>query len=870
MLAMQAEIIPYLPDPDNTGEGKPICHSAAICRKQVYLLLLTIKTEESMKYSTITLLILLLSAGTAHLSAQTVRGVVLDSQTGNPLFGANVVQSETLNGTSTNRDGTFELRLIDGAPDLTIRFLGYRERTVTISDMDQLQTILLTPEALIGAEIFVQALRVDESTPIAYTNISREDIAVRNLGQDIPFLVSSTPSVLVTSDAGAGIGYTGITIRGVDAGRINVTINGIPLNDAESHGVFWVNMPDLASSTENIQIQRGVGTSTHGAGAFGATMNLQTGLMNRDPFGEINTSAGSFGTLKTNVMLGSGRLDNGWAFEGRLSKIESDGYIDRASSDLKSFYLSASRQGERSLLKADVFSGQERTYQAWNGVPEPILNNDAAQLEDYISGLFLGGPEADHLRNNLGNRRYNEFTYDNQVDNYQQDHYQLHYSYRTGNNWLLNTSLHYTYGRGYFEQFRRNDRLSTYDIPNIEIGGETITRTDLVRRRWLDNHFYGAVFSGIFEPSDRMTLTLGGGYHEYDGDHFGEVIWARFAGDSEHEDRYYDNNGFKTDGNIYAKLNYFFNDKVSSFADLQLRTVSYRFLGKRIVDTQSGSQVQDVTQTDRIEFFNPKFGVVYRPAENQRLFASVSVGGKEPTRREYVNSTEDSRPKPERLFDYELGYNGSFDRFTLGLNLYYMHYRDQLILTGAVNDVGGYIRENVPESYRAGIEIQAGVELMPSLTWAGNLTLSQNKIKEYTRFVDDFDVGGQQTEVFRDSDIAFSPSVITSSTFSWSYGDLMADLVSRYASRQYLDNTSNDARSIDGWLVHDLRLGYDFNGIAGVKGVRLSVQVNNLLNEKYVNNGYTFGWIAGGDEQFFNYYYPQAGRNVLAGLQVRF
>ena len=404
-----------------------------------------------------------------------------------------------------------------------------------------------------------------------------------------------------TSDAGAGIGYTGIRIRGVDPGRINVTINGIPLNDAESHGVFWVNMPDLASSTQNIQIQRGVGTSTQGAGAFGGTMNLQTAQMKSIPYGEINTGVGSFNTQKYNVQLGSGILDNGWQIEGRLSKIDSDGYIDRASSDLRSFYLSASHHGERSLLKADVFSGQERTYQAWNGVPEPVLVNDADQLEQYINNLFLDNESASHLRDNLGNRQFNEFTYDNQVDNYQQDHYQLHYSYQLTDNWIANTSLHYTYGRGYFEQFRRDDNLSTYGIGPIQIGGETITDSDVIRRRWLDNDFYGVVTSTQYDMPDQWSLTVGGGYNEYDGDHFGEVIWARFAGDSDIEDRYYDNNGFKTDFNIYSKLNYYLSPEFNLFGDLQYRAVTYRFVGLRV--DEETDDVIDVAQRDRINFY---------------------------------------------------------------------------------------------------------------------------------------------------------------------------------------------------------------------------------------------------------------------------
>jgi len=812
---------------------------------------------------------ILIYSGFLHpIQSQTIEGQVTNAATDTPLDGATILETGTTNGTFTDENGQFSLTLTTDRNEITVSFVGFRPVQYTITNPDEFLDIRLDEQIYLSGEVFVSALRVDDTTPIAYTNISREEIEARNFGQDIPFLIQTSPSVISTSDAGAGIGYTGIRIRGIDPGRINVTINGIPLNDAESHGVFWVNMPDLASSTQNIQIQRGVGTSTHGAGAFGATMNLQTAIMNPEAYGEINTGIGSYGTQKANVQIGSGILDNGWQIEGRLSKIDSDGYIDRASSDLRSFYLSGSRHGNRSLLKADIFSGQEVTYQAWNGVPEPILNNNSAQLEHYISQLWLGSEDAAHWRQNIGNRRYNEFLYENQVDNYQQDHYQLHYSYRLRDHWLANASLHYTHGRGYFEQFRRNDRLSTYNISPIVIGDETIARSDLVRRRWLDNHFYGGVFSTEINRPEQWSFTLGGGYNEYDGDHFGEVIWARFAGDSDLGDRYYDNNGFKTDFNIYGKLNYYLSSAINAYVDLQYRTVMYRFLGLRI-DGETG-EVNDVAQRDRINFFNPKAGLVYRFADGHRAFASVSVGGKEPTRRDYIESTEESRPDPERMYDFELGYHGSLSRLDVGVNLYYMLYRDQLINTGEVNDVGNIVRENVPDSYRAGIELQLGARLLPELHWSGNLTLSRNIIREYVRFLDDFDQGGQQAETFRNVDISFSPSAIGNSVLAFRTGPFQAEWISQYVSRQFLDNTANTSRSIDPYWVNNLRFGYTIEGFPYLRNIVASVLVNNVLGAKYVSNGYTFGWISGGEEQFFNYYYPQAGRNVLLNVKFGF
>ncbi len=803
--------------------------------------------------------------------AQTISGSVQDAQTDEPLAGANIVQLDTQNGTSTNSDGTFQLQLLeDEASQITVSFVGYKTKTIDIDERGTDVEITLVPRSIISNEVFVRALRVDEASPMAYENVEREEIEEKNLGQDIPYLVGSTPSVTTTSDAGAGIGYTGVRIRGIDQTRINVTIKGIPLNDAESQGVFWVDLPDLASSVENIQIQRGVGTSTHGAGAFGATMNIQTSAMTPQPYGEVNTGVGSFNTRKFNVQLGSGLMENGWQFEGRLSKIASDGYINRASSDLKSFYLSGSKQGDRSLLKVDILSGVEETYQAWNGVPEPILEGNAQGVEQYISSLFVGSEKAEHMRENIGNRQYNEFTYEDQTDNYQQDHYQLHYSYQLTDQWNANASMHYTYGRGYYEEFRREDDLGTYGIGPIEIGNETITSSDLVRRRWLDNHFYGVVFSTDYSVQDEWSVTVGGAYNEYDGDHFGEVIWARYAGDSSIEETYYDNNGFKTDFNIYGKTQYYFTEALSGYLDLQLRRITYDFLGKDTRTVGGSEEIVDVRQSDELNFFNPKAGFVYRLNDRQRIYASFSVANREPTRDEYVNSTPESRPKHESLYDWEVGYRGSFNKFFGAVNLYYMDYKNQLALTGEINDVGAYIRQNVSDSYRAGIELQAGIELTPGFEWSGNATFSRNRITDYTYYLDDFDQGGQESITYDNTALSFSPEFIGNSIFSYTENGFSAELITKYVSRQYLDNTETRSRSIDPYFVNDVRLGYNFASIPFVQGLQATLQVNNLLDEKYETNGYTFGWLAGGEQQHFNYYYPQAGRNFLLQLKMRF
>lgn len=793
---------------------------------------------------------------TTEIQAQTISGTVLDAQSKEPLAGAAVRQMGTSRGVVTQDDGSFELSLSEnGERALLITYLGYKDLEVDVSNKTRMSELFMFPETYIGDDVFVSATRADETSPITYTNVEREEIEQRNLGQDIPYLLQNTPSVTTTSDAGAGIGYTGIRIRGVDPARINVTINGIPVNDAESHGVFWVNLPDLSSSTENIQIQRGVGTSTNGAAAFGGTVNLQTSSSRVEPFGEINTGVGSFNTRKYNVKLGSGLMENGWQFEGRLSKIDSDGFIDRASSDLDSYFLSAARHGERSLLRADVFSGRERTYQAWYGIEESVLENDRTFNE---AGTEKGGEP-----------------YEDQVDNYQQNYYQLHYSYKLTDQWNANISAFYTKGSGYYEEYKADEDLADYDIEPLL--PSTPTESDLVRRRWLDNDFYGTIFSTKFTPNDTWNLTLGGGYNYYDGAHFGEVIWARYAGDSEIEDRYYDNDGIKKDFNLYGKLQYELTENLNSYVDLQVRGVNYEFLGNGFVRS-AGSSVRDslvaLQQTDDLRFFNPKFGFVYSLPESQRLYASFAIGNKEPTRDEYVDSSPESRPDPERLYNVEAGYRGDFSHYYIGANVYGMFYRDQLVPTGAINDVGEIVRENVPESYRVGLELQGGVSLSQHLSLSANATFSQNKITEYTQFTDQYDANwnylGQQETVYEDTDIAFSPSVITNAIIGYQTGRLNAELISKYVSRQYLDNTQTESRSIDPYFVNDLRLSYSLDEIALLEGVTATLQVNNLFNHEYETNGYTFGWLQAGEPVNFNYYYPQAGTNFLFQLTWSF
>ncbi|MBO6523328.1 MAG: TonB-dependent receptor [Balneolaceae bacterium] len=786
----------------------------------------------------------------SQVYSQSISGYVYDAEMREALPGANILQVGTTNGTTANREGFFELDLVESDKfTLQVSHVGFDTKIIELNSPKTFYEIYLDEyawsEPFVDGEpfsgIIVEATRVDESTPFTYTNITREELEERNLGQDVPYLLNLAPSVVTTSDAGAGIGYTGIRIRGVDPARINVTINGIPVNDAESHGVFWVDLPDIASSIENIQIQRGVGTSTNGAAAFGGSINLQTNTSRTEAFAEINTGIGSFNTRKANIQLGSGLMENGWMFEGRLSKILSDGYIDRASADLNSFYLSGSKRGEKSILRADVFSGKEITYQAWYGVEESVLE--------------------------AGNRTFNEAgteksgePYENQVDNYRQDYYQLHYSYELAYNWTANASLHYTRGEGYFEEYKAGEDLSEYGIT------ADTSNSDLVRRRWLDNHYYGGVFSSKYD-SYNWELTFGGGIHQYDGAHFGEVIWARFAGNSEVEDRYYDNDGDKLDMNVYAKFNYELTEVFNVYADAQIRFISYDFVG---IGNDGTGNLIPIDQTDKLTFFNPKAGIVYRNVlTGDRAFLSFGVASKEPTRDEYVNSTIQSRPDHETLYNIEAGYTKDMSDFRFGVSAYGMFYDNQLVLTGQVNDVGAYIRDNVENSYRIGLELEGAVQLTDQLQWAANATLSQNKIEQISEFIDDYDNGGQIERTFADSDIAFSPNLISNSIISFTQDGFTGELTTKYVSKQYLDNTQNDDRSIDPYLVNDVRLSYKLSEIGFAKAVSANLLINNVLNHEYETNGYTFGFIAGG-EQRFNYYYPQAGRNFLFQVKWEF
>ena len=729
---------------------------------------------------------------------------------------------------------------------MTLPIFGFTQQLDTISLSQLLE------------EVQVKGVNAGEKTPISYTNLSAEEIDKSNLGQDLPYLISLTPSVVSSSDAGAGIGYTYMTIRGSDANRINVTINGIPLNDSESQGVWWVNMPDFASSVSNIQIQRGVGTSTNGGSAFGATLNLQTNGLNKEKYFTTSNTLGSFNTLKNNIEFGTGLLGNKLSFDGRISKITSDGYIDRSSSDLESFYLSAGYNGKNSTLKAILFNGHERTYQAWNGVPQSYLDS---------------------------NRRFNPYNYENEVDDYGQTHFQLHYNKQFNDRTFFNLATHYTKGSGYYEQYKGSEynsllnygaesTLSDYGISDTIINGDTISTSNLVRRKWLDNDFYGVTFS-LNHSAKKVNYILGGAVNTYNGAHFGKVIFTEIYGNLDHE--YYRNDATKNDLNLYLKTDYALTNKLNVYLDLQTRFVDYTFEG-------FDANGEAANQTVNLRFFNPKYGIFYSMSENSSVYVSYSEGKREPNRNDYIESTPSSRPLPETLFDTEVGYRYNSKNIDLGINLYNMEYKNQLVNTGEINDVGASIHSNIDESYRRGIEVETALKLTKKLSWSGNITLSENKIVSFTEYIDNWDTWGKDTVNYKNTDISFSPNIITKSQLSYDLGALQASWILKHIGDQFIDNSQSEDRMLEKYNVNNLRISYDVK-LKNAKSAKIILLVNNFLNTEYANRAWVYRFNTEQSAENLSYdpyinadsdgynmigYFPQASRNYLLGVTLGF
>ncbi|TCK65103.1 iron complex outermembrane receptor protein [Winogradskyella wandonensis] len=701
-------------------------------------------------------------------------------------------------------------------------------------------------------EVLVKAVRVNAKSPITHSNVDKKEIAKRNLGQDIPVLLNFLPSVVTTSDAGAGIGYTGIRVRGVSSQSTNVTINGIPYNDAESLGTFWVNLGDFSSSVENLQLQRGVGTSTNGSGAFGASINILTDVVSEEPMGEISNSFGSFNTRKHTVKYSTGKMalesDPTRSFEiaGRLSNISSDGYIDRASTDLKSYFLQGSYVDDNTLIKAIMFGGSEVTYQSWFGIDAQTLATDRTFNP---AGIYT---------DDNGETQF----YDREVDDYKQDHYQLHWNQRYNNQWSTTVGLNYTYGRGFFEQFREDDDFETYGfIPLIDVNNNLINTTDLVRRRWLDNDFYVVNASANYK-NNNLDMIFGASFSHYDGDHFGEVIWAEYASQSEIRDRYYDGNGKKNDFSGFLKANYRLNDRVKLYGDLQVRNVNYETSG-------INSNLTLFNVDENYTFFNPKAGITYELNETNDLYFSYARANREPSRDDFENNPN---IEPEQLNDFELGWRHKAGNFTFNANGYLMLYNEQLVLTGQLNDVGAPIRENSGESYRLGLELEAVIPVTSKLTLQPNATLSTNKNREtFLSF-------NGVLENLGTTDIAFSPDLIAANAIVYQpIENLQMSLLSKYVGEQFMSNIEAEESKLDSFFVNDFNVVYTLKPKSVFESVVFTGLVNNIFNEKYVSNGYfgTFDFEdpsspTGISSGTFTGFYPQATTNFLLGVTLNF
>jgi len=784
-----------------------------------------------------------------------VSGKITEKATGGIVAGATVRIESTSLVTVSDQSGSFVFSNVKaGNYTIAVSFLGYQKIKKAISvPAEATVNFELTTDTSFMIDM-VTIIRGPNNSPTTFTNLKKADLDKNNFGQDLPYLLNQTPSAVITSDGGTGIGYTGIRIRGSDGTRTNVTLNGIPLNDAEDQGAYFVDLPDLVSSVDNIQIQRGVGTSTNGAGAFGASINMQSTTRRDSAYTQLDNSAGSFGTLKNTVSVGTGLLGGKFTFDGRLSRIQSDGYIDRAASHLKSYFLSGAYYGKNTVIRANVFSGYEQTYQAWDGVPEYTLS---------------GG---DRTYNELGLEADNKTFYSNQTDNYTQNYAQLLVDQKITSNLSFSGALFYTKGFGYYEEYKPDEVLSDYGITSTNPG---VTNSPLVRDLWLNNDFYGVTYALKYKPKESVNITLGGAYNEYLGAHYGNVEWVEQGASIPPNYEYYRDNAKKTDFNIFGKIDHQVGD-LTFFADLQYRHLGYAFVGL-------DQALNDTQQKVGLDFFNPKVGVTYQLNLASNIYVSLSEANHEPNREDFVNSTPSTRPSSENLKDLELGYRINNSFFAGGINGFYMLYKNQLVLTGALNYVGEAVRINVPDSYRAGIEFDGKFKISNQLSWAATAALSRNKIKNFTASYYNTDNKTTVSGTLSNTDIAYSPSFVGSSELGWApvKGGEIA-FISKYVGMQYLDNTSNtnpagfsaadpanSNRTINSYFVNNLRLRYNFQTKA-IKNIGVSFLVYNIFSTKYVTNGATYPDIESGTVVNYNYYFPQAPRNYFVTLSLGF
>ena len=792
--------------------------------------------------------------GSLTFSQSSITGKVKD-EFGFPLTGANVTIENTYQGAVTDANGFYIIKNIKhGTYLLNASYVGYNSKSEIINlDSDKEVSFILSEANIIAEEVVILSTRVKQGTPLNYTNVSKTEIEERNFGEDIPYILGFTPSMVYSSDAGAGVGYTNFRIRGTDMSRINITMNGVPLNDAESHGVWWVDMPDFASSVDNVQIQRGVGTSVNGSAGFGATMNFQTFKMSWKPYAILNSAYGSYNTLKNTISVGTGMLNGKFSVDFRMSGIRSDGYIDRASSNLNSFHLQAGYYTGKTMLKFNVLSGMEKTYQAWYGVPSSLLKTNRRFNP---AGMIIS---------DAGDTTY----YDNETDNYRQDHYQMTLSHELYGELFINMTLHYTKGAGYYEEYRQNQLLADYAIDPVITGSDTIISTDLIRRKWLDNDFYGLTWSILFKQ-DQVNGSIGGGVNKYDGQHFGRVIWARYAGESEINHEWYRGTGLKSDGNIFLKINYQVLRGLTAYGDLQYRFIRYKIGGIH-------EDLRKLSIDNLYSFFNPKFGLNYDLNSNHSIYFAFAVANREPTRSNFTDAdTTHPAPEYETLFDYELGYKAGLNKFYFEANLYYMNYHNQLILTGEINNVGAPIMTNIPKSYRTGLELIGGYHPLNSLKIEANITLSRNKIQNFNEYVDNWDYWNdpvnqpyQVSKYLGETDLAFTPAVMGGSRITYEViNNLKIILQSKYVGSQYIDNTSSESRILGSYFVNDLDVSYTFTAKL-FKEIGLNLQINNLFNSQYESNAWIYRYLTGGEEHFMDGYFPQAGIHLYGGITLK-
>lgn len=775
---------------------------------------------------------------TLNANAQnfSINGKVLDNNQ-KPLIGAIIAIPKLKKEMITDSQGNFELKLPKGTHNISVSYIGFQTLNQTINAENK-QTILLELIANENVldEVLVSAIRVKADAPVTHSNLSKKQLAKRNLGQDIPVLLNYLPNVVSSSDAGAGVGYTYMSVRGSDATRVNVTINGIPYNDAESQGTFWVNLGDFASSTQSLQLQRGVGTSTNGAGAFGASLNILTDAISEKASGEISNSFGSFATRKHTVKFTTGKVNKHFEFAGRLSNIYSDGYIDRASTDLKSYFLQASYTDKNTLIKAISFGGQEQTYQAWDGI-------SATQLEQ--------------------DRRQNPLTYENEVDNYQQNHYQLHWNEKLNKEWTTNIGLNYTKGKGYFEQFKEDtDKISLYKgiiVPTDtykDYKDDIIPITDVIVRRWLDNDFYVANFNATYK-NNHLEIISGGSYSDYKNNHFGEVIWAKeFSKEGNIRDHYYDGKSTKNDVNIFSKISFNITDNFRAFVDIQGRFISYKTNGLT-------SKRKPLNINKNFNFFNPKLGFTYKVNNKNNIYASFAKANREPNRGDFMAGVTTH----ESLNDYELGWRLNNSMIKLNTNIYFMDYQNQLVLTGEIDDTGDALRGTSGNSYRLGVEIDADIRVNSKFSIRQNVSVSQNKNVNF------FTNRNNTLQKLGNTTIANSPNMVAGNAFVYKpLNNLEIAFLSKFVGEQYLSNTDTEASKLNSYFTSDFNIMYELKTTSVFKSIVFTGIVNNVFNQEYVDRGYIYldDWTTPGTTTEIQGYYPQATINFLAGVTFKF